>query len=203
MPPSRSKGAKTRIGYGVCSATDANYNCPPPPPIPPTFAGPGCSEYLAIGGLPLGLNNNLSAQDPGEMNVLSTFESVLTANYRQWGQTFTSVTGFYNYHFNLYHGNDGTPLLLLTTEGPEKYSQFSQEFRMASPTDQPIEYLGGPISRATRCTLGWKTILPSPTFFPAGQSHIPYLPLARDISFNQGEHSYAVFGSVSWNLTTI
>jgi iron complex outermembrane recepter protein len=195
-------GKNQESGTGYAQQPMQKDNCPPPPPIPSTFAGPGCAEYLAIGGLPLGLTNNQSAQDPGEMNVLSTFESVLTANYRKWGQTFSSVTGFYNYHFNLYHGNDGTPLLLLTTEGPEKYSQFSQEFRIASPTDQPIEYLGGLYFQNDALYYGLENNFAfADAFFPPGSPYIPYLPLARDINFNQGEHSYAAFGSMSWKAT--
>jgi len=34
-------------------------------------------------------------------------------------------------------------LTLLTTEAPEKYHQFSQEFRVASAAGQAIEYLAG------------------------------------------------------------
>jgi iron complex outermembrane recepter protein len=197
------EGGKNReSGTGYAQQPFQAANCPPPPPIPASFGAPGCAAYLGVGGLPLGLNNNLSAQDPGEMNELSTFESVLTANYRQWGQTFTSVTGFYNYHFDLYHGNDGTPLLLLTTEGPEKYSQFSQEFRIASPTDQPIEYLGGAYFQSDQLYYGLENNFAfASVFFPPGSPLIPYLPLARDIGFNQGEHSEAAFGSVSWNVT--
>ena len=115
-------------------------NCPPPPPITPNFAGPGCAQYLSVAGLPTGFDNNRSGDDPGQGNDLSTFEDVLTINYRRWGHTFTSVSGFYNYHFDLQFGNDGTPLTLLTTEAPEKYHQFSQEFRVASAAGQAIEY---------------------------------------------------------------
>src|SRR2546421_2164472 len=47
-------------------------NCPPPPPITPNFAGPGCAQYLSVGGLPTGFDNNRTGDDPGQGNDLST-----------------------------------------------------------------------------------------------------------------------------------
>ena len=57
-------------------------------------------------------------------------------NYRQWDQTFTSVTGFYNYDYNQNLELDMTPVAGATVQAPEQYYQFSQEFRVASPHGQ-------------------------------------------------------------------
>jgi len=177
-------------------------NCPPPAPITANFAGPGCAQYLSVGGLPTGFDNNRTGDDPGQGNDLSTFENVLTINYHRWGHTLTSVSGFYNYHFDLQFGNDGTPLTLLTTEAPEKYHQFSQEFRVASAAGQAIEYLAGAYFQTGDTFFGLENnyFFATP-FVPPSSPLAAYLPLGRNITLSQTEHSYAVFGSVTWNAT--
>lgn len=177
-------------------------NCPPPAPITSNFAGPGCAQYLAVGGLPTGLGSNKTADDPGQGNDLSTSEDVVTLKYHRWDHTFTSVSGYYSYHFNLNFGNDATPLTLLTTQAPEKYHQFSQEFRVASPTTQPIEYLAGAYLQTDRTLFGLENnyffLNPTPVPFA---TLFPNLPLGRNITFSQGERSYAIFGSATWKVT--
>jgi len=74
-------------------------NCPPPEPLSPSFGG-FCNVALATPGVPIGLDNNKMTGLPGQGSSLSTFADVLTLNYRKWEHTFTSVSGFYNYHFN-------------------------------------------------------------------------------------------------------
>ena len=113
--------------------------CPPAVPFAPAGF---CSVALAE-GLPTGLDTDENAKKPGDGTRLSENEYVLTANYHQWGQTFSSVTGYYNYHFQLNIDGDLTPNPLLTAQAPERYDQFSQEFRITSPVNQTIEYLAG------------------------------------------------------------
>ena len=177
-------------------------NCPPPAPITAAFADFGaCATTLSL-GVPVGLDNNLKGGLPGTGSSLSTFEDVLTINYHALGQTFTSVTGFYDYHFN----SQADWLLpvdsVATTIDPEKYHQFSQEFRIASPTGQPIEYLAGVYLQTDE--LDWAQVFNIPLFDPYGPllgippQYLPmnvYTPLATD------EHAYSIFGSLSWNAT--
>jgi iron complex outermembrane receptor protein len=181
--------------------------CPPPAPFSATNSGPGlgtCAQALAL-GIPIGIDQNNVSALGGQGNSLSTFESVLTINYTQWGHTFTSVSGFYNYHFDANDAPSELPVTLLTTNFPEKYHQFSQELRVASPTGQTLEYLAGAYVQTDQLASEFNLNLPGlnpvvesvPPFAPL----VPYLPLAEASTFSQGEHVDSVFGSLNWNVT--
>jgi iron complex outermembrane recepter protein len=175
--------------------------CPPPAPYTPSFIFAGaCVNALAL-HVPLGLNNNLTPGLPGQYSSLSTFEDVLTVNYRVLGQTLTSVTGFNNYHYDANGDNSVLPTNPVGTNVfPESYNQSSQEFRLASPTDQPIEYLVGGYFQMDH--LDWQQVFNATLLNPyAPPALAPYLPFASSGAFTQEEHVYSLFGSVSWNAT--
>jgi iron complex outermembrane recepter protein len=176
-------------------------DCPPPPPF---VAAGFCNVGLGL-GLPTGLDNNKNAKKPGDGTDLVTTEYVLVANYRKWAHTFTSVSGFYKYHFLINVDADLTPLQLLTAQAPEHYNQYSQEFRVASPVDQPIEYLVGTYFQTDSLSFSqdfnYFFLSPVIASIPLLAPLVPHLPLGQSTDFAQNEHSYAVFGSTSWNIT--
>jgi len=181
-------------------------NCPAPPPIGANFPGGYCSQALALGAaVPMGTNNNLNTGLSGQGASLSTVEDVLTLNYRQWGQTFTSVTGFYNYHADANVDDGNLPYVTLTNQIPEKYHQFSQELRVASPTGGAIEYLAGGYFQTDE--LDFDAVSNAPFLNPEIEAVpflaplLPYLPLSVAEGFSQNEHVYSVFGSLAWHLT--
>lgn len=175
--------------------------CPPAAPFPSVGF---CSAALAE-RLPTGLDTEENAKKPGDGARLAENEYVLTANYHRWDQTFTSVTGYYNYHFHLDIDGDLTPNPLLTAEAPERYDQFSQEFRITSPASQTIEYLAGAYLQTDSLHFeqGFSYFFLSPTISgaPALAPLRPYLPLGQVTLFDQREHRYAVFGSATWNIS--
>jgi iron complex outermembrane recepter protein len=201
-------GSNRETGIGWGGSPFQIINCPPPSPFTPANIGPfgSCAQALAS-GVPIGVRNNENADAAGPGDNLSTFEDVLTINYRQWGQTFSSITGFYNYHFDLFADPFAQPVAvdLFTVQAPEKYHQVSQEFRVASSTGQAIEYLAGAYLQSDRLNAGVDDALPvlspvieaTPPFAPL----IPYLPLGEGTVYTQGEHSDSVFGSLSWKAT--
>lgn len=176
-------------------------NCPPPAPITP---GALCQAVIAQ-GLPNGIYSRENSQSPGQQTTLSTNEDVLTVNYSQWGHTFTSVTGFYNYHYILDLDADGVPQDLLNVQAPEHYDQFSQELRVASPADQSIEYLGGLYFQTDRMAFrqdfSYFFLTPTLDSIPPFAPLVPYLPLGQSTKYSQLEHTYSVFGSTTWNAT--
>jgi iron complex outermembrane recepter protein len=204
------EGSENRTAGSVSDDPFQYRNCPPPAPINPGFAGlTGCAHALAL-GIPIGFDNDETSGLPGQGTSLSTTEDVLTVNYHQWDQTFTSVSAFYNYHFGQDHDLTSLPLSALTTDDvtgvlSESYHQFSQEFRIASPSGGAIEYLAGAYFQTDRLAdygavnLFVFNFLPSlgPPFDALG----PYLPYSGSADFTQTEHVYSVFGSMSWNAT--
>jgi iron complex outermembrane receptor protein len=183
---------------------DQITDCPPSSP----FKTAGFCQTALATGAPIGLNNNLTASDPHQGITLNTVEDALTVNYRQWGHTFTSVTGYYNsnYNINLDAGAvDPSNAPLFHAQVPEHYHQFSQELRVASPTGQTLEYLAGAYIQTdelnTSSASGFFFLSPAARANAKLAALVPYLPLGQNLSSLQNEHSYAVFGSLTWNIT--
>jgi iron complex outermembrane receptor protein len=179
-------------------------DCPPPVPF---TAGPFCASAVSqhLPTYTLGNLGNQEAEAAGQGTFLSNVETALTMNYRVAEHTFTSVTGYYRYNYKQNLDLDGTPLAAAATAAPEQYYQFSQEFRVASPTHQTVEYLAGVYFQTDHLNYQQYTNYPffngpikgAPPFAPL----IPYLPVAQAFIFSQPEHIYSIFGSLSWNVT--
>jgi len=182
-------------------------DCPPPAPyyVPNGFCAAALAQHVPT--YPYGNVGTQNAAAPGQGNWFSTFENVLTVNYQNWSHTFTSVTGFYNYHFSEKFNIDQTPANLLGIYVGEKYHQFSQEFRVASATDRPIQYLGGVYFQTDQLDPNPDSTSLGPNYFfltpiLSGIPPLaPYLPLGQSQVFFQSEHVYSVFGSLDWNVT--
>jgi len=177
--------------------------CPPPAPFlldPNSF----CSAALAQ-GVPTGIDINRIAQSPGQEIDLNSDEYVLTVNYNRWNHTFTSITGYYSYRYNLNLDGDATPASLLNIQAPERYRQFSQELRLESSTAQPVQYLLGAYFQNDHLRFnqdfGYFFLNPVVESLPAFAPLVPFLPLAQNTDFAQPEDVYSLFGSISWNVT--
>jgi outer membrane receptor protein involved in Fe transport len=93
---------------------------------------------------------------------------------------------------------------LASIQNLEKYHQFSQELRVASPSDQRIEYLFGAYFQTDHLDSKADSNVPVFDFFasiPGFEGLTPYLPIAGAAGFSQGEQVYSGFGSLRWNVT--
>lgn len=176
-------------------------DCPPPAP----FVRAGfCNVVLGLGA-PTGLDNNKLAMNPGQEFRLDSTEYVLTMNYQHGGHVVTSVTGYYEYDYNLNLDADNTPVSLLHIQAPEEFDQFSQEIRIASPGGQTFDYLAGAYFQTSDLLVtqdqSYFFLTPVITSIPAFARLVPYLPLGQEVVFSQGEKAYSVFGALTWNLT--
>jgi iron complex outermembrane receptor protein len=177
-------------------------NCPPSPPFSvSSFCGQTIAEHL-----PTGLNNNLTAYPSGQGSTYDSALYELTAHYRFAGQTLTSVTAYNDYHFSLgiaanQAQNNGP--LVFGVYVPERYGQFSQELRLTSPADLPIEYSAGAYFQTDQLSTAQTFNL---TFLngvlnPLGPPFSSLTPLGEQASYRQGEQSYAAFASATWRVT--
>jgi outer membrane receptor protein involved in Fe transport len=179
-------------------------NCPAPAPIGANAPGNYCNQALAL-NVPQGLNNDDNTGLAGQGRRLTTFGASLKMNLHALGQTWTWVMGFMSYHDLMTRDTDMTPVEQLTATFDERYSQFSQEFRVASATNGKLEYLAGAYFQYD--TLGYSTQIPAPVLnvytarIPAMKPLAAYLPLDAAPSFNQTERVYSAFASLSWHVT--
>lgn len=81
----------------------------------------------------------------GEVQSINEMTNlVLTANYDYNGFTLTSITGFVDYNTDEILDVDYVGLEILDrTNQTEDYTQWSQEFRIASPGDDKFNYVAG------------------------------------------------------------
>jgi outer membrane receptor protein involved in Fe transport len=197
------EGSRNKTLGTVANLPYQRVNCPPPAPIAPGFAG-DCGVALTLGGtVPLGLGNDENSGLAGQGSSLATYDAVLTVNYQYRAHTFTSVTGFTNYNFES-QDSQVLPVPYEQISSPESYHQFSQEFRVASPTDQTFTYLAGAYFQSDQLgdgiagTLNYLDFVAS---IPGFGALTPYLPFAIATPFDQHEDVYAVFGALGWNVT--
>ncbi|HVW67924.1 MAG TPA: TonB-dependent receptor, partial [Steroidobacteraceae bacterium] len=176
-------------------------DCPPPAP----FTAAGFCTTALRSTVPIGLDNSRTSSSVGQGTNLDTFEEVLTVAYTHWDHTFTSVTGYYSYRYNSDLDTDGLPEALFNARIPERYNQFSQEFRITSPAGKLFEYMGGLYYQRDRLSVSqqFDYFFLSPTVGSKASLAplVPYLPLGQETDFSQPERTRAVFGSLSWNLT--
>lgn len=186
--------------------------CPAPAPLKVNGIKRFCSTALAS-GTPIGFDNNENAGLPGQFALLKTNQETLTMNYHLGGTTLTSVTGHYGYKFVAHEDNAGigaTPVSTISF-APERYHQFSQELRITSPADQPIEYLAGVYYQSDRLSERINGNSPYqtasiPTFVALGlltpaQAAAIGTPIGYNVSFRQKETVESAFGALNWNAT--
>jgi iron complex outermembrane recepter protein len=204
--PSDEFDATFKVEGSTNHDTDGSVvgDCPPPAPF---AAPPGTSNFCAQAsklGYPLRASNLADTTNAGQGVNLSTFEDVLTLHRRIGEDTLTSVSGFYNYHYTQDVDSDGTPIELLNLQTAEAYHQFSQEFRLASPQGETLEYLVGAYYQDSRLTGHSGNITYfylDPTVLKSYPALAADLPLASSNPSIQNEHDYALFGSLGWNVT--
>jgi outer membrane receptor protein involved in Fe transport len=205
--PSDDFDATLKVEGGSNHDSDGGVvgDCPPPAPF---ASPPGASNFCAAAikaGYTLGVSNFRDTTNSGEGMNLSTFEDVLTLHYRVGEDTLTSVTWFYNYHFQENVDADGTPIQLLNLQVLEAYHQFSQELRIASPQGQTFEWLAGLyvqndhlVGNANNLNDFYQTTAAN---LKANPTLAPYFPLGASQPYEQEEHSYAAFAALDWNVT--
>ena len=206
--PSDDFDATLKIEGGANYDSDGSIiaDCPPPLPFGAVAAGQRWCYQAIQNHYPTGINLYRDTTDAGQGVDLSTFEDALTMHYKVGEDTITSVTGFYNYHFNATLDADGIPQVDLNQQTKEFYHQFSQELRIASPQGQTLEWMGGLYFQNDHLTGTPGNLVeyfqdPSVTATNKYATLLPYLPLGQYFLYNQAEHSYAAFGSLDWNVT--
>ncbi len=108
------------------------------------FGPVGIYSAVFAGPLFVETNEDYVRADGGYLSRNKIFNTVLNANLELGDHTLTAVTGFLDYKVNETIDVDFVnPVLLDGTLQTEKYRQFSQELRVASPGSQTFNYIAG------------------------------------------------------------
>ena len=115
------------------------------------FGPVGIYRAVFAGPLFVETNEDYVRADGGYLSRNKIFNSVVNANLEVGDHTLTSVTGYLDYKVNETIDVDFVnPDLLDGTKQSENYRQFSQELRIASPGDQPFNYIAGAYFQNTK-----------------------------------------------------
>lgn len=177
-------------------------NCPPPEPYYPLGF---CRTALQLGIPTLGLDAERNTSGPQGF-WLDTVESVLSVKYNRGGHTFSSVTGYSTFDGIQHLDADALPMDGLNYYIEENYRQFSQEFRIESPSGQTLEYMAGLYFQTDNKDgnpggLNYFYLTPTIAANPAYAALAPYLPIGQQPRYVQDEDVYSIFASLSWNVT--
>lgn len=149
--------ATLKLGQGTFDVTGRQIEIlGDAPSLNPALGGANWGQFL----LALNPLNSLTGADQTPTSVLNssidyarssngdysqneTGEAVLNVNYRWNDYEFTSTTGMLEYEYEELCDCDFTSANIFFVQSNEKYEQFSQEFRIASPIGETVEWLAG------------------------------------------------------------
>jgi outer membrane receptor protein involved in Fe transport len=140
-------------------------------------------------------------QHPGgldEGNDTSTDYGALRLTYAVNDYEFTSISTYSQYDWDALFDADYSEVSLIRQEYVEHYEQFTQELRVASPTNQVIEYVAGifymnsDLAHPNDVLLGASLLIPE----------LPGTSLGTLALFEQEQESYSAFTSFTWNMDT-
>ena len=173
--------------------------------------GPNYGQILASLGQPaLDSQEEYTRQfdfDETSENVIDNI--TFNADYAINDYTLTFVTGLLDFDYDERCDCDYTASQILPLELGETYEQFSQEIRIASPTDGRFDWIAGLFYQDWDQTFYDDLGISSTNFLPtvasrvsdenAGLALLADTALRRD--FEQSSESWAGFGQVTWHAT--
>jgi iron complex outermembrane recepter protein len=126
-----------------------------------------------------------------ERNDTNAASGTLTINWDIGGFTLTSLTAHTDFDYTKFVEFTGTSLRIAGTRIWEDTSQFSQELRLASPADRPIDYVIGAL------------YLDSDLFSRQITDVMQFGPFTGDSDriYDQTDTSWSVFASGNWHAT--
>lgn len=140
-------------------------------------------------------NDHPNGLDEG--NSTASDNAVLTLTYDYGLYELTSVTTYSEYEWDSIFDADYSEVSLIRQDYTENFEQFTQEFRLASPTGKEFEYVAGVFYMNSELSHPNDILLAASTL-------IPTLPPATSVGtralFEQDQESYSAFASLTWNI---
>ena len=132
-----------------------------------------------------------------EGSTTKSNNAVLQLTYSKDLYEFASITTFSEYDWDSLFDADYSEVSFIKQEYIEDYEQFTQEFRVSSPTGQELEYVAGVFYMKSELSHPNDALLAAATL-------IPTLPPGTSIGtralIEQDQESYSAFASVTWNI---
>jgi iron complex outermembrane receptor protein len=175
---------------------------------PVTDGAPGSLDYgtqlentaAAFGqpGVVVDTKQDFKRQSNGDLEETELDNITLTVNYNMNDFTLTSVTSSVSYDYYQQCDCDFTDVVIIETAGDEDYDQFSQEFRLASPEGETVDYIVGAyyseydIDSPSSLILSQNSILGVPTGLSS---------TGNFREFTTDSEQWSVFAQATWNIS--
>lgn len=182
------------------------YNCGAFATPVVTYAGSGVNavdpfgdckfdKKYSDGALPNGYATNWPGAKQNPYSNIKMFLASLQANYDFGDLTLTSVSGYFKSDTKYFDNYDATVYMAYDAAEKEKYTSLSQEFRLLSNFDGPLNFLLGAYYQNTKLDFT-NTVLIAP---------LPFDTVAKKYhSWEKPGHSsgdtYSLFGQLVWNI---
>src|SRR5690606_28767615 len=134
-----------KVEDGSFDSDGRNIEVVRPVELPVDGAVPYANVLSALTGgtYTLDTQQDFKRQSNGDFSYNNTENATLTIETDIGNHTLTSVTGYNAYDYRELCDCDFIGLPIFYIDSMEDYEQFSQELRIASPTDGAISYIGG------------------------------------------------------------
>ena len=146
------------------------------------------------------------SSDDRLFNKVENFIHTLEMNYDAGDWLFTSVSGIWRYHHREYTNYDYTSFAVVVSKQGETGKSFSQEFRVQSQFDGPVNFMAGAYYEDMERDLDAPVQILPPIFYGAtGGDPTPGIYNGTYINYHQhwdnNIESFSLFGSVDWAIT--
>lgn len=164
------------------------------------------------GSLPVGRYYNVGYQRPNGRNIaLNTHEDAkldhdgtsLTLNWHLGDYTLTSISAYDYIRGRSTSDADYTPYEVNGAAiSDNKYTQYSQELRLASPQQETLRWLlGAHYFHEDLDSSAQRIITPGPTPNGTGSNQTGGVTDFRDLNYDHKTDSYALFGNLTYDFT--
>lgn len=191
-----------KVEDGSFDSDGRNIEVVRPVELPVDGAVPYANVLSALTGgtYTLDTQQDFKRQSNGDFSYNNTENATLTIETDIGNHTLTSVTGYNAYDYRELCDCDFIGLPIFYIDSMEDYEQFSQELRIASPTDGAISYIGGLFFQSSE--LKFDDIIGVPTDSLLGIAVNPaFRGSSSNRNFKQESDLAAVFAQVTWNIT--
>lgn len=127
---------------------------------------------------------------------LEIFTAILDLTWRFGDLTLESTTGFNRTDYQFLSGLDQTTYSQLAFFNRQTNEEISQEFRLSSDFDRPINFMLGAYFQTTELYTNNDTKLRDTSYNLAANRYVTYEDLAR-----QDGSTYSFFGQILWDIT--
>ncbi|GGZ64066.1 TonB-dependent receptor [Paraglaciecola chathamensis] len=160
----------------------------------------GSYSTVFAGPLFVETDEDYKSQSNGQSSDNQVDNIMLNVEYDYQGFTLTSTSAYLKYDTDELIDVDYTGLDLFngSTQG-EAFKQWSQEFRVASPTDGSLDYIAG-IYLQDNELITYDNVLFGSTF-AANPAYVPLVNGSWDRDYAQDSEVFSAFAQLNWRIT--